>query len=194
MGYRPQLAAAAVVFALSSMSVLAATAVLKGPPPRAITDPRSVVSSASPGAAPVPVAELYDVRGGSGAMWTPDGKTIVFSTNLTGRYNLWKGLGRQRFPAATHPVRRTPEWDVGLARRQKTFCSSPTTAAARFPICSSCRWRAAPSSISPIRPTCRRMRAISRPTARISRSTAVPRRRPWSTSLGWIWPRARSRC
>ncbi len=79
-------------------SALAATAVLKGPPPRAITDPKSIVSSANPSAAPLPVAELYDVRGGGGAVWSPDGKTIVFSTNLTGRYNLWKVASGGGFP------------------------------------------------------------------------------------------------
>jgi len=87
-----------ILFIAALTPAFAATAVLKGPPPRAITDPRSVVSPASPGAAPVPVAELYDVRGGSGAMWTPDGKTIVFSTNLTGRYNLWKVSADSGFP------------------------------------------------------------------------------------------------
>jgi dipeptidyl aminopeptidase/acylaminoacyl peptidase len=76
----------------------ATTAVLKGPPPRAITDPKSIVSSANPSAAPLPVAELYDVRGGGGAVWSPDGKTIVFSTNLTGRYNLWKVASGGGFP------------------------------------------------------------------------------------------------
>ncbi len=72
------------------MSALAATAVLEGPPQRAITDPRSIVSTANPDAGPVPVADLFAIRGAADGIWTPDGKNIVISTNITGRYNLWQ--------------------------------------------------------------------------------------------------------
>jgi hypothetical protein len=48
--------------------VAAAAPVLEGPPPRAITDPKSLTSVALPGAVAVPIADL----------------------NLTGRHNLWK--------------------------------------------------------------------------------------------------------
>src|SRR5262249_46777791 len=54
-----------------------------------LTDPKSVVSEAKPGGA-VPVADLYFSRGLSDAAWSPDGRQIVISTNLTGRYNLWR--------------------------------------------------------------------------------------------------------
>ena len=76
----------------------AATAVLKGPPPRAITDPKSIASVANPNAGAVPVADLFNVRGGSGAAWTADGRSVVFSTNLTGRFNLWKASADGGFP------------------------------------------------------------------------------------------------
>lgn len=58
-------------------------------PERPITDPKSVVSEAH-ATAPVPVADLYFSRGLNGAAWSPDGKQVVVSTNLTGRFNLWK--------------------------------------------------------------------------------------------------------
>src|SRR5690349_16438712 len=58
-------------------------------PERPLTDPKSVVSEARPGGA-VPVADLYFSRGLGDAAWSPDGKQIVVSTNLTGRFNLWR--------------------------------------------------------------------------------------------------------
>lgn len=59
-------------------------------PPRPITDPKTVVSRARAAAAPVAVADLYANRASLGAAWSPDGKWVVVSANLSGRYNLWK--------------------------------------------------------------------------------------------------------
>jgi len=58
-------------------------------PARAITDPKSIVSKSGP-SAPIPIPDLYFTRSASDAAWSPDGKTVVLSTNLTGRLNLWK--------------------------------------------------------------------------------------------------------
>ena len=71
---------------------------LSGPPARAITDPKSVTSQTNSNARAVPVADLFYTRGGLDAAWTPDGKSIVISTNLTGRYNLWKLSADGGFP------------------------------------------------------------------------------------------------
>lgn len=86
------------LLAAAVTSAQAATAVLEGPPPRAITDPKSIQSKTNPDAAPVPVADLFNTRGGAGAVWTPDGRWVVFSTNLTGRINLWKMPASGGFP------------------------------------------------------------------------------------------------
>ncbi|QBB72003.1 S9 family peptidase [Pseudolysobacter antarcticus] len=59
-------------------------------PERAFTDPHSLTSLANPQAGPVPIADLFFARGNAGAAWSPDGKQVVVSTNLTGRYNLWR--------------------------------------------------------------------------------------------------------
>ena len=86
---------------ISSLALLMALPAVAAPvpgPPRAITDPASVVSPVLTGSAPVPVADLYYVRGGSDAVWTRDGRSIVFSTNLTGRYNLWTMPAMGGFP------------------------------------------------------------------------------------------------
>ena len=60
------------------------------PDTREITDPKTIASLPALGAAPIPVDDLFFTRSISGGAWSPDGKEVVFSTNLTGRNNLWK--------------------------------------------------------------------------------------------------------
>jgi dipeptidyl aminopeptidase/acylaminoacyl peptidase len=60
------------------------------PKTREITDPKTITSSRMEGAAPVPIDDLFFTRSISGASWSPDGKEVVFTTNFTGRNNLWK--------------------------------------------------------------------------------------------------------
>jgi dipeptidyl aminopeptidase/acylaminoacyl peptidase len=60
------------------------------PDTREITDPKSLASVLEPGAGPVPIDDLFYTRSVSGGAWSPDGKLIVFTTNMTGRFNLWK--------------------------------------------------------------------------------------------------------
>lgn len=59
-------------------------------PVRQLTDPKTLGSASEPAARPVPIADLFFSRGLGGAAWSPDGKEVVLTTNLTGRYNLWK--------------------------------------------------------------------------------------------------------
>jgi dipeptidyl aminopeptidase/acylaminoacyl peptidase len=61
-----------------------------GPDDRQVTDPTSVKSVSNPQARAIPIDDLFFTRNVSGPSWSPDGKEIVFTTNLTGRYNLWK--------------------------------------------------------------------------------------------------------
>jgi dipeptidyl aminopeptidase/acylaminoacyl peptidase len=67
-------------------------------PPREPTDPRSLSSPGNPNAAPVPIADLFYTRGNGGIAWSPDGKEVVISTNLTGRLNLWKTSSEGSWP------------------------------------------------------------------------------------------------
>jgi len=60
------------------------------PDTREITAPKSVTSLLEPGAGPVPIDDLFFTRRTGGGAWSPDGKQVVFTTNMTGRANLWK--------------------------------------------------------------------------------------------------------
>jgi dipeptidyl aminopeptidase/acylaminoacyl peptidase len=59
-------------------------------PARPVTDPKSLVSPADPQAAPVPIDDLVFSRGALDATWSADGRQMFVSTNLTGRYNIWR--------------------------------------------------------------------------------------------------------
>jgi len=61
-----------------------------GPDDRPLTDPKSVVSESNPAARPAPIDDLYYTRSVFGAAWSPDGQKIVFTTDISGRSNLWK--------------------------------------------------------------------------------------------------------
>jgi dipeptidyl aminopeptidase/acylaminoacyl peptidase len=74
--------------ALVSVCVLVHAA--SSPDGREITDPKFINSISNPAAAPVPIAELYYTRSVDGAAWSPDDRQIAFTTNLTGRMNIWK--------------------------------------------------------------------------------------------------------
>jgi len=61
-----------------------------GPDDRPLTDPQSVVSESNPAARPAPVEDLYYTRAVFGPAWSPDGQQIVFTSDMSGRPNLWK--------------------------------------------------------------------------------------------------------
>ncbi|HEV2715252.1 MAG TPA: hypothetical protein VGU64_08295 [Terriglobales bacterium] len=60
------------------------------PDDRQITDPKSVTSASNPAAHPVPIEDLYYTRNIAGGAWSPDGEQVVFTTDMSGRLNLWK--------------------------------------------------------------------------------------------------------
>ena len=70
----------------SSLGLAAAS----GPDERQVTDPHSVTSASNAAAHALSIDDLYFTRSVSSAGWSPDGKEIAFTTDLTGRPNLWK--------------------------------------------------------------------------------------------------------
>ena len=88
---RKQSSAKWVVFLVSAFLGLAAIGfAADSPDDRKPTDPKSIISSSSSSAHPVPIDDLFYSRRVSSPAWSPDGKEIVFSTNFTGRMNLWR--------------------------------------------------------------------------------------------------------
>jgi Tol biopolymer transport system component len=86
------------VFSAMSASLEARAQAPGSPDDRPITGPTSIMSAANPNAGPVPIAQLYYTRSTFGPSWSPDGREVVFTTNLTGRANLWKVSAAGGFP------------------------------------------------------------------------------------------------
>src|ERR1700688_4400743 len=61
-----------------------------GPDDRPITDPMSVISAANASARPARIDDLYYTRSVFAPDWSPDGKQVVFVSDIAGRSNLWK--------------------------------------------------------------------------------------------------------
>lgn len=59
-------------------------------PERPVTDPKTLTSPVNPEARAVPLEDIGNSRGVAGVTWSADGKHVFLSTNLTGRYNIWR--------------------------------------------------------------------------------------------------------
>ena len=77
---------------LFGLGLLVSTAAIAAipTPERPVTDPKSLVAPSDPLATPVPVDDLVFSRGVGDAAWSADGRQLFVSTNLTGRYNIWR--------------------------------------------------------------------------------------------------------
>ena len=76
------------LLAILLCGVLAAQ--VSSPENRPITDPKTVSSMSNPAARPVPIDDLYYTHAVYNPAWSPDGKQIVFITDISGRLNLWR--------------------------------------------------------------------------------------------------------
>jgi dipeptidyl aminopeptidase/acylaminoacyl peptidase len=77
-----------ISFLLASVGMSSVRAA-DSPNDRQATDPKSINSPANSSARPVPIEDLFYSRRVSSPAWSPDGSRIAFTTNLTGRANLW---------------------------------------------------------------------------------------------------------
>lgn len=59
-------------------------------PDRPVTNPKNLTSPTNSEARVVPLDDIGNSRGVGSATWSADGKYIYLSTNLTGRYNIWR--------------------------------------------------------------------------------------------------------
>jgi dipeptidyl aminopeptidase/acylaminoacyl peptidase len=85
-------------FALFGMVILMSTVVSEGiaaaqtlPTPQAVTDPKLIASKPNAQVEPrgLTIEKLYMTRQVGRATWSPDGKSIAFISNMSGRNNLW---------------------------------------------------------------------------------------------------------
>ena len=81
----------AVLLLLSSVCFAQSASVqASGPDERQVTDPRSITAGTNANARPIPIEDLFFTRSVNSASWSPDGREIAFTTDMTGRSNLWK--------------------------------------------------------------------------------------------------------
>jgi len=73
-----------------AMNVVVSSQIL---PPKAITDPQQITAKpdadVEQGEESLSLQRLYMTRQVGDTAWSPDGKNIVFVSNISGRYNLW---------------------------------------------------------------------------------------------------------
>src|SRR5246127_2796381 len=88
----------AIVTMISTFAVEVAAQSLQVP--EAITDPKKVSSKPNAQIEPrsLTIENLYMTRQIGGSTWSPDGKSIAFISNMSGRNNLWVVAAEGGFP------------------------------------------------------------------------------------------------
>ncbi len=59
------------------------------PAPQVVTDPKQITGKNNLNVSKLSIEKLYMTRAIGGSSWSPDGKTIAFISNISGRNNLW---------------------------------------------------------------------------------------------------------
>ncbi len=103
------LVAAAPIKPVSSLTPVGP--ITSGVPVRPLTDPATIVSPTIAKAAALPLQDLVSLRDAAGAAWSADGRHVIMSINLTGRYNLWSVPVAGGFP---QQLVQSEETQVGI--------------------------------------------------------------------------------
>ena len=92
------------------------------PVPQAITDPKQITSKPNAqveqNQQSLSIEKLYMTRQVGRSSWSPDGKTIAFVSNISGRNNLWLVPADGRLANATHGQRSAADSACMVAGRQ----------------------------------------------------------------------------
>ena len=103
-----------------SMSTLTPAQTL--PVPQAITDPKQITSKPNAqveqNQQSLSIERLYMTRSVGATAWSPDGKTIAFVSNISGRNNIWLVPCRGRMAYAAYGQRPAPDFAGVVARRK----------------------------------------------------------------------------
>src|SRR5512138_462988 len=78
-----------------------------------VTSPTEVQSLERPDARPIPVEKLYTTRSTATPAWAPDGKQLVFATNISGRLNIWTVRAASGWPrqlTVSNERQMEPSW------------------------------------------------------------------------------------
>ena len=86
-------------------------------PPQAITDPRQIASKPNAQIEPrsLTIEKLFMTRQIGGATWSPDGKSLAFISNMSGRNNLWLVPADGGFPVqltVSDQRQTSPAWSA----------------------------------------------------------------------------------
>ncbi len=83
------------------------------PAPQAITDAKLVTSKPNANVEQnqqsLSIERLYMTRSVGSTTWSPDGNTVAFISNISGRNNIWTGARRRWMAHATHSQRSAPD-------------------------------------------------------------------------------------
>lgn len=80
----------ATLLLLGASSLAGPLAAQIATPERPVTDPETLTSPVNPEARAVPLEDIGNSRGVGSVTWSADGKHVFLSTNLTGRFNIWR--------------------------------------------------------------------------------------------------------
>jgi dipeptidyl aminopeptidase/acylaminoacyl peptidase len=88
------------VIVMFMSTVVAETAAQTLPAPQAVTDPKQISSKPNAQVEPrsLTIEKLYMTRQIGRPTWSPDGKSIAFISNMSGRNNIWVVPGEGGFP------------------------------------------------------------------------------------------------